>query len=192
MDEHQHQTLPGAMDEAELHQQLEQLHTLSYGWALNCCGSNPNDAEDILQTVYQRIFEGRARYDGRSAFKTWLFAVIRYTAAGERRRRWIRLLRLGGYQKEHERDSQSPDRGEAVEADEMAGTFRAALQKLPRRQSEVLHLVFYQSLTVENAAVAMGVSVGSARTHYDRGKRRLREILNETGLFDEYKQRPHS
>ena len=192
MDEHQHQTPPGAMDEAELHQQLEQLHTLSYGWALNCCGSNPNDAEDILQTVYQRIFEARARYDGRSAFKTWLFAVIRYTAAGERRRRWIRLLRLGGYQKEHERDSQSPDRGEAVEADEMAGTFRAALQKLPRRQSEVLHLVFYQSLTVENAAVAMGVSVGSARTHYDRGKRRLREILNETGLFNEYKQRPHS
>jgi RNA polymerase sigma-70 factor (ECF subfamily) len=192
MDERQHQTPPGAMDEAELHQQLEQLHTLSYGWALNCCGSNPNDAEDILQTVYQRIFEGRARYDGRSAFKTWLFAVIRYTAAGERRRRWIRLLRLGGYQKEHERDSQSPDRGEAVEADEMAGTFRASLQKLPRRQSEVLHLVFYQSLTVENAAVAMGVSVGSARTHYDRGKRRLREILNETGLFDEYKQRPHS
>jgi len=192
MDEHQHQTPPGAMDEAELHQQLEQLHALSYGWALNCCGSNPNDAEDILQTVYQRIFEGRARYDGRSAFKTWLFAVIRYTAAGERRRRWIRLLRLGGYQKEHERDSQSPDRGEAVEADEMAGIFRASLQKLPRRQSEVLHLVFYQSLTVENAAVAMGVSVGSARTHYDRGKRRLREILNETGLFDEYKQRPHS
>ncbi|PAW80462.1 MAG: hypothetical protein B9S31_04290, partial [Spartobacteria bacterium Tous-C9RFEB] len=132
------------------------------------------------------------RYDGRSAFKTWLFAVIRYTAAGERRRRWIRLLRLGGYQKEHERDSQPPDRGEAVEADEMAGTFRAALQKLPRRQSEVLHLVFYQSLTIENAATAMGVSVGSARTHYDRGKRRLREILNETGLFDEYKQRPHS
>ena len=192
MDERQHQTPPGAMDEAELHHQLEQLHTLSYGWALNCCASNPNDAEDILQTVYQRIFEGRARYHGRSAFKTWLFAVIRYTAAGERRRRWIRLLRLGGYQKEHERDSQPPDRGEAVEADEMAGTFRAALQKLPRRQSEVLHLVFYQTLTVENAAVAMGVSVGSARTHYDRGKRRLREILNETGLFDEYKQRPHS
>jgi RNA polymerase sigma-70 factor (ECF subfamily) len=130
------------MDEAELHHQLEQLHTLSYGWALNCCASNPNDAEDILQTVYQRIFEGRARYDGRSAFKTWLFAVIRYTVAGERRRRWIRLLRLGGYQKEHERDSQPPDRGEAVEADEMAGIFRASLQKLPRRQSEVLHLVF--------------------------------------------------
>lgn len=101
MDEHQHQTPPGAMDEAELHQQLEQLHTLSYGWALNCCGSNPNDAEDILQTVYQRIFEGRARYHGRSAFKTWLFAVIRYTAAGERRRRWIRLLRLGEIGRAH-------------------------------------------------------------------------------------------
>lgn len=179
------------MDDAELHQQLGQLHTLSYGWALNCCSSNPTDAEDILQTVYQKILEGRARYDGRSAFKTWLFSVIRYTAAAQSRRRWIRLLRLGAYQKECESETQPIDSVEGEDSNERLATFRAALQKLPRRQNEILHLVFYQGLTVENGAVAMGVSVGSARTHYDRGKRRLREILNQTGLFNEYKQRPN-
>jgi RNA polymerase sigma-70 factor (ECF subfamily) len=45
------------------------------------------------------------------------------------------------------------------------------------RQQDVLHLVFYQGLTVEEAAHVMAVSVGAARTHYARGKARLAELL---------------
>jgi len=171
------------VDEAWLRDALEQHHAMSYGWALSCCSSNPTDAEDILQTVYQKILEGRARYDGRAAFKTWLFAVIRNTAASERRRNWIRFLRLGSYQKEREKDCQPADNGEALQDSERIELFRVMLAKLPRRQQEILHLVFYQDLTVEAAAKAMGVSLGSARTHYDRAKKQLGQLLKLTGQF---------
>lgn len=171
------------MDEAGLRDALEQHHAISYGWALSCCFSNPTDAEDILQTVYQKILDGRARYDGRAAFKTWLFAVIRNTAASERRRNWIRFVRMGSYQKEHEKDCQPGDHCEALQGSERTDLFRAMLAKLPRRQHEVLHLVFYQDLTIESAAKAMGVSLGSARTHYDRAKKQLGLLLKLTGQF---------
>jgi RNA polymerase sigma-70 factor (ECF subfamily) len=183
MNDELQETHSSFVDDTGLRDALEQHHAMSYGWALSCCSSNPNDAEDILQTVYQKILEGRARYDGRAAFKTWLFAVIRNTAASERRRGWIRFLRLGSYQKEHEKDSQPADHGEALEDSERSELFRAILAKLPRRQREILHLVFYQDLTVEASAKAMGVSLGSARTHYDRAKKQLGHLLKLTGQF---------
>ena len=45
------------------------------------------------------------------------------------------------------------------------------------RQAEVLHLVFYQDLTINEAAQIMDVGIGSARQHYERGKARLRTLL---------------
>ena len=176
LNEH-HDNPSASMDDEELRLQLAQHHAMSYGWALNCCSSNPSDAEDILQSAYQKILEGRARYDGRAAFKTWLFAVIRNTASGERRKNWIRTLRLGFFQKEHDTDFQPAICGEDGDGALNLQNFRAAMASLPRRQAEVLHLVFYQNLTIEAAAKVMGVSLGSARTHYDRAKKRLGEIL---------------
>ena len=57
----------------------------------------------------------------------------------------------------------------------------AALQQLSTRQREVLHLVFYENLTIAEAADVLGVSLGSARVHYERGKAQLRRILGEDG-----------
>ncbi len=69
------------MEIADLKAELEQLHSASFGWALNCCRRDADEAEEVLQTVYLKILEGKARFRGESSLKTWLFAVIRKTAA---------------------------------------------------------------------------------------------------------------
>ena len=152
-------------------------HEENFAWALGCCRRDRRDAEEVLQTVYLKVLDGRARFDGRSSLKTWLFAVIRRTAAQHRRLGWFRHLRLVPLSATTDAAMGGPGADEAVETAERREQLERALHRLSARQREVLLLVFYHECTVEEAAGVMGVGVGSARTHYERGKARLRTLL---------------
>jgi RNA polymerase sigma-70 factor (ECF subfamily) len=168
---------------SELQPELERLHGASFGWALSCCSRNREDAEEVLQTVYLKILEGKARFRGESSLKTWLFAVIRKTAISEQRKRLLRALKSMAVARPTPlRHSGASEPVLAFERSEAQQKFQTALALLPARQREVLHLVFYEDLTVREAADVMGVSIGSARQHYERGKKHLRESLNREEL----------
>ncbi len=163
------------MDKRTLRDTLIALHPASFGWAMVCCRQNRDLAEDVLQIVYVRVLNEQARFDGKSAFRTWLFAVIRNTARSEQRW-WSRIVRLDFKSLAmHSGSAESFERG-IDGADDLAAV-RAALAQLPERQREVIHLVFYEDRTIEQAAGVMQVGVGSARQHYARGKDALRKSL---------------
>ena len=174
----------------ELRAQLEALHTESFGWALACSDGDRGRAESVLQRSYLKVLEGRGEFQGRSSFKTWFFGVVRHTAA-EERRRWIwRKLRLVPMEETLSADAVSREaeaEGTLFES-ELRAHFRRMLGELPRRQREVLHLVFYQELTIEEAAAAMNVGIGSARTHYERGKKKLRAMLEKEQVVAEVRR----
>jgi len=171
------------MEISELKSSLEQYYLSSYGWALSCCNRNSVEAEEVLQTVYLKILEGKARFHGNSSFQTWLFAVIRKTAADHRRRNLLGKLRLIQSVESTEPVSKTEELDESIHRSETQCLFRRALASLPKRQKEVLELVFYHDLSLQQAAEVIGVSLGSARTHYERGKRRLRELLEKEEAF---------
>src|SRR3954471_23558386 len=80
------------MTDDEIQRSLAELHPASAGWALSCCRWDREEAEEVLQVTYLKILDGRARFGGRSSFRTWLFGVIRRTAAEHRRGRWLRSV----------------------------------------------------------------------------------------------------
>jgi RNA polymerase sigma-70 factor (ECF subfamily) len=163
----------------ELESQLARLHEASFGWSLSCTDWNEADAEDVLQTTYLKVVSGRARFGGRSTFKTWLFGVIRQTAREHRRRARSHRERAVRLEREVAVEEGMVVRPDERLAEREAGeALLSALAQLPPKQREVLHLVFYQDLTVREAADVMGVSLGSARVHYDRGKKKLRTLLS--------------
>jgi RNA polymerase sigma-70 factor, ECF subfamily len=172
------------MDNAQLRNELENCHRESYGWALLCCSRNAVEAENVLQTAYLKVLEGKARFHGKSAFKTWFFSVIRRTASDIRRREMLRRLSLMKH-KERAPSAASAGFDETIYQSEIQALFQEALAALPRRQQEVLQLAFYHDLSLAEVAAVLEISIGSARTHYERGKKQLRRLMAETGIFDE-------
>jgi RNA polymerase sigma factor (sigma-70 family) len=163
------------MDPADLEQQIAQLHPATFAWALTCCRWNACEAEEVLQSVYVRVLEGRTRFGARSSFKTWLFSVVRIGAAESRRRQWFRDAASGRWGPSLDGTVPSPD--EELESRQRGARVREALGRLAARQREVLDLVFFHGLSIEDAAGVMGVALGTARVHYQRGKRRLLALL---------------
>ena len=169
------------------------LHASSFGWAMACCDRDADQAADVLQQAYFKVFSGKARFDARSSLRTWLFGVIRLTALESRRYRVLRLFWSGAPKKrapgetvdpreaEDELSSDEPSPGASLAERQRAEAIERALASLPPRQREVLHLTFHEGLTVREAAEIMGISTGSASVHYERGKSRMSELLRESG-----------
>jgi len=164
-----------------LRQEVEALHDAAWGWALACCARDTELATDVLQDSYAKVLNGDATFAHRASFKTWLFGVIRRTASEHRRRHLLRRLGLARYSQSG-LSPRRPTPVDPVERRERAAALARCMSRLAQRQHEVLHLVFYQELSLSESALAMGVSIGSARRHYHRGKKNLLSCLEREGV----------
>jgi len=165
--------------------ELERHHREGYVWALNCCWQNHAAAEEVLQKVYVKILDGRARFRGEASFKTWFLTLIRNTAVDHWREENRRQANLVEYEQRAGVSTQMERPDEALERGDIRAVLARGLASLAVRQQEMMQLVFYHDLTVAEAAAVMGVTIGTARTHYERGKEQLRRFLEAAKVTDE-------
>jgi RNA polymerase sigma-70 factor (ECF subfamily) len=169
------------MTREDLESALARFHDSSFGWALLCCGFDRADAEDVLQSAYLKAMDGRARYNGHSSPRTWFFSVVRNTAVDHRRARSLRGAAVRRWMRGRPEPPPAPSPERLGDEDRLRARLRRLLGRLPARQREVIHLVFYHELSLAQAAEVLHLPVGTVRTHYQRGKARLRAMLAEDG-----------
>ncbi len=153
-----------------LEQLLQAHHADAFRWASQCCHYDHHDAEEVLQMAYLKIADGKARFKERSSFKTWLFAVIRYTAMDYLRQR----VRFSELERAPELVAPEPG-GETTD-------YRALLARLPPRQQQVLLLAFYHGMSLTEIAAITDLHIGTVRTHYSRGKAALRTLIQKESV----------
>ena len=174
-------TTEPAPQRGDIEPELERIHSSSYGWALACCRFDRQEAEEVLQAAYLKAIEGRARFNGNSSLRTWFFGVVKLTAAEHRRSGLVRRLALGRWVERRSTPTPTPTPEALTSASQMERRLRRALLELSPRQRDLLHLVFYEELSVAEAAEILRLPIGTARTHYERGKARLRQLLDGAG-----------
>lgn len=156
---------------------LESLHHESYMWCLSCCNYDKEMAKDVLQNVYLKIYEDSATFKEKSSLKTWLFSIIKYSSIDLMRKQQKHLEKLS------EAHYQIPE--SEKEGNEKENAFMKILESLSVQQRAVLTLAFYHDLTLEEIAPLLKISIGSVRTHYERGKENFKKLLTKYNLHTE-------
>jgi RNA polymerase sigma-70 factor (ECF subfamily) len=143
------------------------------------------EAEDLAQDVFLRLYRARKRYQPRAKFATWLFHITKNVARNalrsRKRRPCVRLgaALAGGQGAEVERvladGSDSPSR--PLERSELARAVRAAVSGLGGRQRTALELYQFQDRSYAEIAAEMDMSPKAAKSLLYRARNQLRAHL---------------
>jgi RNA polymerase sigma-70 factor (ECF subfamily) len=139
------------------------------------------EAEDLAQEAFLRVYEARYRYRPTARFSTYLYRVVANVCLDAQRRRQARpvesleALEEGGPLE----DKRSPSPHEAVERRELQATVRAAIASLPSRQRLAVILHRYEGLSYREIAEALDCSVSAVETLLHRAKQSLKEYLRD-------------
>lgn len=163
--------------------QLEHHHKDCYGWALHCCYQDREMANDVLQGSYLKMLERQNTFGRKSAFKTWAFSIIRNTAIDALRKRKKETML---FQNENSFPDSGYNAGVENEFDKKAEKifFSDALSQLSDRQRQIMQLVFYHDLSLNQSAEVLRLSRGSVRKYYDRAKKVLADWFQKKGISE--------
>ena len=155
-------------DRAAASRLIEDFYERIFAYLRRRCGSD-EDAADLTQKTFCKAWSSIENYSYRSAFNTWLHSIAHHVLVD-----WRRVTQRC--------DAQSDDWWEACVAEEPGPfetaadreaaqqTYRAVEQLAPE-QRDVVHLHYYQALSLQETADALGIATSTV-------KYRLRNALD--------------
>lgn len=150
--------------------------------------ANRQDAEDLAQEVFLRLYRARKRYQPQARFNTWLYHIAHNVARNAMRSRKRKPI-LGMNDPEESCDSQHTSRivtgtkmecpSQPLERDEVVGVVRAAVSDLAERQRTAVELHQFQHHTYAQVAQRMDMTPKAAKSLLYRARNQLRENLSK-------------
>jgi RNA polymerase sigma-70 factor (ECF subfamily) len=129
------------------------------------------DADDIAQETFLAAWSHASTYRGDASVRSWLFAIA-WRKAKDSHRRGIR---------QRERDAQFHQSTFACADDGVSPddwlAVRQALMNLPLDQRAAILMCLAGGFTHTEAADALGIALGTVKSHVSRGRERLRDVL---------------
>jgi RNA polymerase sigma-70 factor (ECF subfamily) len=172
-----------ARDEEACAELVSEHQRMVYQLSLNLLGDH-NEALDLSQEVFLRVFRTIHSFRGQSALRTWIYRIV-VNQARNRQRWWRRRHRsqqisLDDHIKNHgdlaeQTNGGSPDR--ALSRKELAEQIRAALDSLPFDQRTALVLREIDGLSYEEIGFSLGIAVGTVKSRLARAREALRAQL---------------
>ena len=158
---------------------LDELLSRHYSWVLGVCRTelrHESDAYDAAQEVMVEIARSIRGFNGRSAFSTWVFTILRRVLGRIRKRKAKR--KEEEFSEESGQSSSEPSPEIQLEHKQRAARIQNLLRELPEKQRYAIHFHYFEDLSVEETATRMSCSISSVKTHLLRGRKKLKILLD--------------
>lgn len=142
-------------------------------------------ADDVASETFGLAFGRRRRYDlAHASARPWLYGIAANLIARHRRAEMRHYRALARAAAPAAVDGHADRVDGRVDAEALRARLAAALLELRDKDREVLLLVAWAQLSCEEAARALGIPAGTARSRLHRARRATRAALADTGEDD--------
>jgi RNA polymerase sigma-70 factor, ECF subfamily len=147
---------------------------------------NAEEAEDLAQEVFLRVYRARKKYHPQAKFSTWLFTIANNLALNSLRSRQRKPavplnLHESGPLGPRPAEQLVQDRGgqpaQRVQQQELAAVVQRALETLNERQRMAVVLNKFEDLSYEEIAQVMNLTTKAVKSLLSRARANLREAL---------------
>ncbi|MGA8030229.1 MAG: RNA polymerase sigma factor [Bryobacteraceae bacterium] len=143
---------------------------------------NEQDAEDLVQETFLRVYKQLDRFDGRSTFGTWVYRICANCSLDLIRSRKSRKEQQASTDDETQNwldrvaaTAPSPER--LTESGQIAGLIEPALKRLTEMERAAFVLRHYEGCGIEEIALTLGVHANAAKHTVFRAVQKLRRAL---------------
>mgnify|MGYP001048270817 CR=1 FL=1 len=175
-------------DMAAFRQLVERHQRRAFAIALSLV-RDENDARELVQDAFLRVFKGLNSFQNNSSFFTWLYRIITNLSIDLIRKpgRQFADMDEGRFETDETREAEFPllsrvdgsDPIDVVRRKEIAGRLQAALDALPPYHRGVIIMREIEGLSYEEMAQAMGVSKGTIMSRLFHARQKLQRALSD-------------
>lgn len=161
-----------------------------YRLAYSCC-KNIHDAEDILQEVCLALYNTKVNFENDEAAKHWLLKVTSNKCKSLWRTSWKRKVDLNydeAFREEVYQDGKywagadpEVEVGMFFESEEQAKLWKA-INKLSSKYSQIVHLYYYEELSVKEISGLLGISESLVTTRLKRARDKIKAYMEEKNV----------
>jgi RNA polymerase sigma-70 factor, ECF subfamily len=173
-------------DEPAAFEELVELYQQRLVGIMHHLVGNAQEAEDLAQEVFLRVYRARKKYQARSKFSTWLFTIANNLALNSIRSRQRRPSvqldvsdsgPLGPRPAEQLVHDRAGPPSQRLQQEELAAVVRRALDGLNERQRMAVVLNKYEDMNYAEIAEVMGLTTKAVKSLLNRARSNLREAL---------------
>ena len=158
---------------------FERYRTRVFGFILRMLNGKRQDAEDLMQDIFIKLFKAREMYEPRAKFSTWLFTIVRNHCLNfVRSRAYLQAQITGPLDPDDEPSARTTNTGPAVDRrSDLSERLELAIRDLPAQYKDVFLLRAMEGFSHDETARMLGMNPATVRTHFRRARLILAQQL---------------